>query len=73
MEVLLVVEGKGGWRKRLAEGRREQGLPLPSVEFMEAPSTTRVTRTMSRRMDAAALVRRVVEVKEVGRLVISFI
>ena len=35
MEVMLVVEGKEGWARRLAEERREQGLPLPSVELLE--------------------------------------
>ena len=34
IEVMLVVEGKEGWTRRLAERRREQGLPLPSVEFI---------------------------------------
>ena len=35
MEVTLVVEGKEGWAMRIAESRREQGLPLPSVELVE--------------------------------------
>ena len=69
MEVMLVVEGKEGWARRLAERRREQGLPLPSVELVGSGST-RVTRSYS---SLAALVRRVVENKEVGRVVISFI
>ena len=43
------------------------------MEFVEAARPTRVTRTMIRHMDVAALVRKVVEVKEVWRLVISFI
>ena len=73
MEVILVVEGKEGWARRLAEGRRQQGLELPSVEFVQTASTTRVTRTIGRHMSVAELVGRVVEAKEVGRVVISFL
>ena len=38
MEVVLVVEGKEEWARRLADERREQGLPLPSVELLETGS-----------------------------------
>ena len=62
---MLVVEGKEGWAslRRLAERRREQGLPRPSAELVGSGST-RVTRSY---WSLAALVRRVVENKEVGR------
>ena len=69
IEVMLVVEGKEEWARRLAEKRREQGLPLPSLELVGSGST-RVTRSY---WSLAALVRRVVENKEVGRVVISFL
>ena len=64
MEVMLVVEGKEGWARRLAERRREQGLPLPSVELVVGTSGS----------NTGLLVRRVMGVsKEIGRLVVSFI
>ena len=64
IEVMLVVEGKEGWARRLAERRREQGLPLPSVEL--------VADTIN--SNTGLLVRRVMGVnKEIGRLVVSFI
>ena len=84
MEVILVVEGKEGWARRLAEGRRQQGLSLPSVELVETASSTEViagcsrsssrsSDSSTRHMSVASLVRRVVEAKEGGRVVISFI
>ena len=64
MEVMLVVEGMEGWARRLAERRREQGLPLPSVELVADTSGS----------NTGLLVRRVMGVsKEIGRLVVSFL
>ena len=65
IEVMLVVEGKEGWARRLAERRREQGLSLPSVELVADTSGGNNT---------GLLVRRVMGVsKEIGRLVVSFL
>ena len=76
MEVILVVEGKEGWARSVAEGRRQQGLPLPSVELMgteDTITTSSSSSSSSSSMNVAALVRRIVETKEVGRVVISFL
>ena len=34
VEVMMVVEGRETWARRVAEGRREQGLALPLVEVV---------------------------------------
>ena len=64
IEAVLVGEGKEGWARRLAERRREQGLPLPSVELVADTSGS----------NTGLLLRRVMGVsKEIGRLVVSFL
>ena len=78
MEVMLVVEGKEGWARRLAEERREQGLPLPSVELLEtgnkrsrmssnsssSSSSSNSSSSNSSSIDVGALVKGVVETVE---------
>ena len=76
MEVMLVVEGKEGWARRLAEERREQGLPLPSVELLEtgnkrsrmssnsSSSSSSSSSSDSSSIDVGALVKGVVETVE---------
>jgi len=63
VEVMLAVEGKYQWAKRVEGARREQGLPLPSVTFHSSGEEMSVLmRLVGKEVD-----------KELMRLMVSFI
>ena len=75
MEVMLVVESKEGWARKLAAGRREQRRPLPSVKFMGSSHHVAQRATRSGSPITAGLLRMIAEGlnKDLGRLIVSFI
>ena len=69
MEVMLVIEEKEEWARSLGEKRRQQGLPMPSVDFVNHAIANK------RQKRSCMLIKRLAETmdKTIAKMVISFI